>query len=47
MQGALPGYRQHILAIDLKELHQEEDIQLSSFYGRHRIIQYVVEFGIS
>lgn len=47
MHRALPGYRQHILAIDLKELHQEGHIRLSSFYSRNRVIQYMVECDIS
>lgn len=47
MHRALRGYRQQVLAIDLKELHQEGHIWLSSSYSRNHVIQYMVECGIS
>lgn len=51
MHRALHGYRQRVLAIDLKdlkELHQEgHQVRLSSSYSRNHVIQYMVECGIS
>lgn len=47
MHRALPGYRQQVLVIDLKELHQERHVGLSSSDSRNSVIQYMVECGIS